>query len=668
MRSILGLREVDVRRLWQARGIQNTNKGDPLETIPGPESIATTPPSELNLKDFESRFPGMIQDGVLDANRLGEILGIEVSAAKDSKERFGYFWAGKQEAIQALMTPSFATLKPDLENSINWDSAENVFIEGDNLEVLKLLQNAYNDQVKLIYIDPPYNTGNDYVYRDDFSDPIKHYLEVTGQVDADGNKLVANTETSGRKHSNWLTMMYPRLFTGRNLLTQDGAIFVSIDDNEVHNLRALMNDVFGPENFIGQFVWAAGRKNDGKYVSTSHEYILAYARNIGILNESVGEWRSRKQGLDEIYAASKAIWKQCGEDEIAASEALKNWYKGLPEGHPSKNHKHYSRLDASGPYFPSDVSAPDRPETRSHRALLHPVTGKPCAVPKSGWRWKDETLDELVSSGRIVFGEDHTTVPKYRGYLSERETEAPYSVFYQDGRGASLRLKEFLGGKYFEYPKDEFVLARIVEFASSKDSIVMDFFAGSGTLGHAVEIQNAQDGGKRKYICVTLPEPTPQDSEARSGGFQTISEISLSRLKKVSEKFDPDQRRGLRVLKVAQSNFRVHDSSTDALNLFAQTLELDLDAEAVAAEICLRVGERLDSPWQKIDAGGAAAYKFGNTVVVADLQLSDESITAALDFGVGMVVFLEDAFIGKDDLKANAYFRAKSRNIIMRTF
>ena len=639
-----------------------------METIPGPESIATTPPSELNLKDFEERFPGIIQDGVLDSDRLGEILGIDVSASKDSKDRFGYFWAGKQEAIQALMTPSFATLKPDLENSISWDTAENVFIEGDNLEVLKLLQNAYNDQVKLIYIDPPYNTGNDYVYRDDFSDPIKHYLEVTGQVDADGNKLVANTETSGRKHSNWLTMMYPRLFTGRNLLTQDGAIFVSIDDNEVHNLRALMNDVFGPENFIGQFVWAAGRKNDGKYVSTSHEYILVYARNIAILNESVGEWRSRKQGLDEIYAAAKTIWKQSGEDEAAASEALKNWYKGLPEGHPSKNHKHYSRLDETGPYFPSDVSAPDRPETRSHRALTHPVTGKPCAVPKNGWRWKDETLDELVSSGRIVFGTDHTTVPKYRGYLSERETEAPYSVFYQDGRGASLRLKEFLGGKYFEYPKDEFVLARIVEFASSKDSIVLDFFAGSGSLGHAVEIQNAQDGGKRKYICVTIPEPTPQDSEARSGGFHTVSEISLARLKKVSEKFDPEKRRGLRALKVAQSNFHVHDSMADALNLFAQTLELDLDADAVATEICLRVGERLDSPWQRVDVGGAVAYKFGNTVVVADLQLSAESITAAIDLGVGMVVFLEDAFIGKDDLKSNAYFTAKSKNIIMRTF
>jgi adenine-specific DNA-methyltransferase len=668
MASILGLPKVGVRRLWQARVIQLNTKGDPLETVPGPESISTTPPSKLNLRDFEERFPGIIQDGVLDSARLGALLDVDISASKDAKERFGLMWAGKQDAIQALMTPSFATLKPDLENSINWDTAENVFIEGENLEVLKLLQNAYNDQVKLIYIDPPYNTGNDFVYKDDFSDPIKHYLEVTGQVDSEGNKLVANTETSGRKHSNWLTMMYPRLFTGRNLLTQDGAIFVSIDDNEVHNLRALMDDIFGPENFIGQFVWAAGRKNDGKFISTSHEYILAYARNIAFLNENVGEWRSRKLGLDEIYAASKSIWKQSGEDEAAASEALKNWFKGLPDGHPSKNHKHYSRLDASGPYFPDNVAAPDRPETRSHRALVHPITGKPCAVPKNGWRWKDDTLDELVSTGRIVFGPDHTSVPKYRGYLHERETEAPYSVFYQDGRGSSLRLKELLGGKYFDYPKDEFVLQRIVEFASSKDSIVMDFFAGSGTLGHAVELQNAQDEGQRKYVCVTLPELTPEDSEARAGGFETVSDISLARLKKVLQRFDPDHTRGLRVLKVAKSNFKIHESKTNALDLFAQTLEGNLDAKAVATEITLRIGERLDVPWQITSCGGAVAYKVGNSLVVTDLLLTADSINAALDSGVDMLVFLEDAFMGKDDLKANAYFSAKAKNIIMRTF
>jgi adenine-specific DNA-methyltransferase len=667
MRSILGLRDFDVRRLWQARNIQKTNKGDPLETIRGPESIATTSPSDLNLKDFEERFPGIVQDGVLDAARLGEILGIDVSAGKYAKERYGFLWAGKQEAIQALMTPSFATLKPDLQNSINWDTAENVFIEGDNLEVLKLLQNAYNDQVKLIYIDPPYNTGNDFVYKDDFSDPIKHYLEVTGQVDAEGNKLVANTETSGRKHSNWLTMMYPRLTLARNLLRQEGAIFISIDDNEVHNLKILMNDIFGPENFIGQFVWAAGRKNNSKFVSTSHEYVLVYSRNIQSLVAEVGEWRQSKEGLDEIYKAHKRLSKEYGEDFSGATAGLREWYRSLPDSDPAKRHKHYSVIDARGVYFPADISAPGGNGSRYE--VMNPKTGKPATVPSRGWAFSEASMVALLEQGLVHFGDTEASVPCVKKYLHESEHEVPYSVFYNDGRGATKRLRNLLGGDFFDFPKDEFILQKIVEIATENDDLVLDFFAGSGTIGHAVELQNKADGGGRRYICVTWPEPTPEKSAAHKAGLLTVSQITRLRLGKVAELFDGSKLRGLRCFSVSKSNFRVDVEPTSATpKLFSETLEVQPDPKDIETQISLIQGVRLDLPRTSIDCAGVPAVQIQNTLLVTGLTLTEAAVEAAFATDASTIIFLEDGFAGKDSLKANAYFYAKSRNIIMRTF
>lgn len=638
-----------------------------METVPGPESTSTTPPSDLNLKDFEDRFPGIIQDGVLDAARLGAILGVDVSASKDAKERFGFLWAGKQEASQALMTPSFATLKPDLENSINWNTAENVFIEGDNLEVLKLLQNAYNDQIKLIYIDPPYNTGNDFVYRDDFSDPINHYLEVTGQVDAEGNKLVANTETSGRKHSNWLTMMYPRLVLARNLLTQDGSIFVSIDDNEVHNLRMLMDDVFGPENFIGQFVWAAGRKNDARFISASHEYMLVYARSNATLSELGVSWRQRKEGLEEIYSKVGNILKSHPLDFKAATSELKKWFSSLPEGSPAKRHKQYSVIDGNGVYFPADISWPGGVGPRYE--VLHPGTGKPAKLPSTGWRYTEERMEQLLKENKVHFGEDETTVPCVKRYLSDSEFEVPYSVFYNDGRGSTKRLRDLLGGAFFDFPKDELILQKIVEIATDKDDLVLDFFAGSGTTGHAVELQNQVDGGSRKYICVTWPEATPEKSAPHKAGLLTVSQITRLRLGKVAELFEGSKLRGLRCFSVSKSNFRVAVEPPSATpKLFSETLDGQPNSEDIQTQIALIQGVRLDLPRKSIDCAGVPAVQIQNILVLTGLALTEAAVEAAFASGCSTVIFLEDGFAGKDALKANAYFSAKSKNIIMRTF
>ena len=636
-----------------------------MEQIPGPSSTATIPPSEHALAAFKQLFPGVIQDGVLDAARLGEALGIDVAGLKDGKERFGLMWAGKHKAVEALQAPSYAALVPDIENSVNWDTAENVFIEGDNLEVLKLLQNAYNDQVKLIYIDPPYNTGNDFVYNDDFSDPLKHYLEVTGQVDAEGNRLVANTEVSGRKHSNWLTMMYPRLVLARNLLTQDGSIFVSIDDNEVNNLRSLMDEVFGPENFIGQLVWAAGRKNDAKFISTSHEYVLVYSRNFEILKESVGEWKSRKEGLDDIYAAFSAIQKKYPMDYPSQELAIRKWFSNLDDSHPAKRHKHYRSVDSRGLYFGDNAGAPDKPETRSHRPLIHPVTGNPTAVPAKGWRWNDETLDRLVSEGQIHFGKDEANVPQFKGYLVNRETEAPYSVFYTDGRGATKRLRELLGGEYFDFPKDEQVLAKFIEFATEKTGIVLDFFAGSGTTGHAVTLQNARDGGNRKYILVTLDEPTEDKSFARKQGIEKISDITLKRLRAVHNIFPGT---GFRTFRLSASAFKPTEVIEGEFDFRESSITLERSSLEISAELLLKLGAPLDSQIRNLELGYSKCWIAGRVLIATERPEVGDLVSAAQDHQCQTVAVLEDTLAGADDLKANLYYALKKANIAFRTY
>jgi adenine-specific DNA-methyltransferase len=636
--------------------------------MPEKISIQTVPPSQSLLEKFSSLFPGVIQDGVLDVARLGEVLGMPTAGNADTKERFGLMWAGKAKAVEALQAPSMASLCPDLENSIDFETAQNVFIEGDNLEVLKLLQKSYNDKVDLIYIDPPYNTGNDFVYSDDFSDSVKRYLEVTNQIDGHGNRLVANSDVSGRKHSNWITMMYPRLTLARNLLTDDGVIFVSIDDNEISNLRLLMDEIFGPENFVGQFIWAAGRKNDSKFVSTSHEYIVAYSRNMTALKSEVGEWRTRKEGLDEIYKQFEKLKKTHGDDFEEMTKSLRDWYKTLPDDNPSKRNKQYNTVDSRGIYFPSDVSWPGGGGPKFD--VLHPITGKKCKVPSRGWLYTREKMDEMIAEERIHFGGDEKSVPCTKSYLREKEFEVPYSVFYQDGRAATKRLRTFLGGALFDNPKDELVLQRIVEFASKKDGLVMDFFAGSGTTGHAVALQNERDGGTRKFILVNAPEATDEKSIARAEGFEKVSEITRLRLQKVIETVPSAGKSGLRCFSLSGSSFVMAGELVDGgLPLLNEaTLRKDAKNDEIASEVFLKQGVSLDEHWVKKKYEKASVIQAGRVCVVLTKEVTDEVVDAAIaDDSVSTVVFLEDGFAGRDAVKANAHFAFKQKNKTMKT-
>ena len=621
-----------------------------------------------SLKALEELFPGISADGVLDAARLGELVGLDVSGLREGPERYGLMWAGKHEAVQSLLRPSRGALIPDTESSVDFDEAENVFIEGDNLEVLKLMQKAYNDQVKLIYIDPPYNTGNDFVYNDDFSDGLRGYLEYTEQLDEEGNRTSASAETAGRRHSGWLSMIYPRLVLARNLLRQDGAILVSIDDNEAMNLKAVLDEVFGAENFIAQLVWAAGRKNDSKFVSVSHEYILVYARSAATLKEEVGKWRTRKEGLDEIYAQFNKLKRAHGEDYEEIEAELKAWYKALPQGNPSKRHKQYSRADFRGIYFASDIAWPGPGGPKYE--VLHPATGKPVKIPSNGWRYKEERMREALAEDRIHFGTDESVVPCIKSYLEDRELEVPYSVFYVDGRGATKRLRTLLGGNYFENPKDETVLQRIVEFASAEDDLVLDFFAGSGSMAHAVALQNEADGGSRRCISVNLPEPTEEGSAAHDAGYETVSAITEARILAVMEEVDGAGERGLRIYELNESCFLTSDQATgeDLLSLTAETIrDGDVRDHDLAAEVLTKEGVRLDERWAWTKLAGADAVVAHGVAVVLARKVSDEIVEGALALKPRVLVFLEDGFAERDAAKANAYYACEQAGITMKT-
>ena len=637
----------------------------------GRVSVATESELERRQRIIRDTFPEAYADGVLDVATLAALIG---ASETPEQEAYAINWAGKSDSLRSQQRPSVASLQPDLERSLgDFDAAENVYIEGDNLEVLRLLQRGYNDRIRLIYLDPPYNTTNDFVYNDDFTDSLQTYLEYSGQVNSKGNMVSATIETGGRRHSGWLSFMYPRLALSRNLLREDGAIFISIDDNEVHNLRVLMDSVFGPENFIGQFIWAAGRKNDSKFVSESHEYIVVYARNKAQLKASVGEWKTRKLGLDDIYAQYRKLKRKHKKDFSAMTEDLKAWYRSLANDNPAKRNKHYNTVDENGVYFPADISWPGGggPTYR----VLHPRTGKPCTVPARGWMFAEpERMAEVVAEGRVHFGADETSVPCIKAYLVDHETEVPYSVFYQDGRGATKRLRALMGGDYFENPKDETVLQRIVEFASGPDDIILDLFAGSASSAHAVLLQNLADGGNRRFIMVNLPELTKEGSAAREAGFETVSEIGRTRVALAAEALGLDNFQ-MRFFELTSSNFKLwnsDDAPTDSEGLaamlleYANTLRKDAVNDGIATEALVKDGVTLDLPWVRCKVANQHVVIVGDTAVCLAKASSPELVKGLLELPIKKLIVLDAAFVGGDKDKSNLAIGAERAKIQMR--
>ena len=505
---------------------------------------------------------------------------LSADALDTGEERYQFTWPDKRAASRLANTPTDKTLRPDVDASLDFWNTKNLYIEGDNLDVLKVLRENYLGKVKMIYIDPPYNTGNDFVYNDDFAQGKEDFEETSWLYDEDGNQIIdpiqRNIESNGRFHTDWLNMIYPRLKVARDLLTEDGVIFLSIDENEVENLKRLCDEIFGSKNFIAELIWSAGRKNDSKYISVSHEYILCYFRNADYIKENKILWREKKQGLEDIYAEYDRLKKSYGSDLTAIEKGLKAWYKALPDGHPAKDHSHYNRVDARGIFFADNISWPGGGGPKYE--VLHPITQKPVTVPSRGWITSKENLQRWIEDDRVLFGETEVGVPTIKAYLKEREYAVPYSVFYKDGRAASKRLATLMGDKVFENPKDEEIIQRIIEFCGVSDGdIVMDFFSGSGTTAHSVFLASLNKSISIKFILVQLRELISEENATAEKGKKVaraaialcdklgvphnICEIAKERIRRAGKKVKEeaglhgqDLDTGFRVLKLDSSN------------------------------------------------------------------------------------------------------------------
>ena len=581
----------------------------------------------------------------------------------DGDEAYEFTWEGKKAAIVEANKPIRKTLRPCVAESKDWDTTENLYIEGDNLEVLKLLQESYLGKVKMIYIDPPYNTGNDFIYADDFRMESEEWKVESGEWSEEGDRLFKNTDTNGRFHSDWCSMIYSRLMLARNLLTDDGVIFISIDENEVNTLKAICDEVFGASNFIAELIWSAGRKNDSKYISVSHEYILCYFKDALWVKDHKILWREKKQGLSDIYAEYERLKKVYGEDCTSIEKELKGWYKSLPDGHPAKDHSHYCRVDKNGIFFADNISWPGGGGPKYQ--VLHPVTQKPVKIPSRGWLTNEATMKEWIVQGRVEFGKDENGVPTLKSYLKDREYSVPYSVFYKDGRAASKRLATLMGDKVFENPKDEEIIQRIIQFCGTDDGdIILDFFSGSATTAHAMFLADAEQNKHRKFILVQLPETIDPQEEASEkakkvaqnavnlldtiGVPHNICEIGKERIRRAGEKILKEQLAnnnstlnspnskldiGFRVLKLDSTNMKdVYYAPGDYDQDFLHQLESNIKDDRTDLDLlfgCLiDWGLPLSLPYksEQIDGCTVHTYNDGDLIACFDANVPESVV------------------------------------------
>ena len=581
-------------------------------------------------------FPEVVADGKVDIDKLKTILGVDVD---DARERFGLTWPGKAQAIRAAQTPTTATLEPDKENSVDWDTTQNVFIEGDNLEVLKILQKHYYGQIKMIYIDPPYNTGNDFVYSDNYADPLASYLEQTGQAD-EGGKLSTKSDSTGRFHSNWLNMMYPRLKLARNLLRNDGCIAVSIDDAEASHLCGILDEIFGESNRVGVFsIIRAEGGGLAKQMIKGHDSLFVYARSLSSFKPLLRpkDIRGNTVTID-------------GEDYWIEEDWLRKEF---------------------GKYG-----------TCMYEEILQ----------YHGQSKKDE-IDKGLAEGKYTLlakpGGFHV-VGRYRK-VSEDGSKF-YSVIKHLNKNGNSDLKA-LGAdlaRAFDYPKptsliQQFVLGATF-FSSDHDAMVLDFFAGSGTTAHAVMQLNANDGGTRRCISVQLPERTGEKSEARKAGYETISEITRERIMRAGAKILKDEAEnlanrtepldvGFRAYKLVDTNFTKWKASSslsedELVGLFSDLADSTDDharPEALLTEVLLKLGFSLTEEIKTINVAGLSVFSVADGLAMAYL---DEHTQPTLDQLRALVaeeperlVVLEDAFQGNDELKTNLVQECRTRNV-----
>ncbi len=586
-----------------------------------------------NLDKLRGVFPECFAEGKLDIDKL---LGLCGEYIDNDFEKYRFEWKGKAECLRLAQKRSAGTLRPCPGESVDWEHTRNLYIEGDNLEVLKLLQTAYYRKVKMIYIDPPYNTGNDFVYADDFADPLARYREVTAQT------TKSNPETMGRFHTNWLNMMYPRLRLAANLLRDDGVIFISIDDGEVTNLRRLCDEVFGEENFVAQFIWKCRQNKDNRNisgVSVDQEYIICYS-------------------------------KQFGNRVFRGTERKIDQYQN-PDNDPR------------GPWTSANMvglaTADARPNL--HYDLINPADGINYGCPPKGWRYDRNTMKRLIDEGRIIWPDDPEGRPRKKSFLNEISEVLPgYSSVFGDGIYTNTATKELFSifqAHYFDFPKPVEVIKQLIEQVTEPDDIVFDFFSGSATTAHAVMQLNAEDGGNRRFILVQLPEVCDEKSEAAKAGYANICEIGKERIRRAGASIGAGDT-GFRVFKLDSSNLKTWDAApidpragdvigelADRMNAMIHRVKPDRSDLDMVFEVMLKLGVPLDFPVSEVSINGKTAYSVGEDCLLLvclapDIQPGD--VEQMAEYAPAKAVISRDSF-ADDTAMANAWYILRDRGV-----
>ena len=632
---------------------------------------------QANMDKLRAVFPECFAEGKLDIDKLLALCGEYIS---NDFEKYKFEWKGKAECLKLAQKRSNGTLRPCPEESVSWDTTQNLYIEGDNLEVLKLLQTTYYRKVKMIYIDPPYNTGNDFVYADDFAAPIARYREVTQQT------TKSNPETMGRYHTNWLNMMYPRLRLAANLLRDDGVIIISIDDNEVTNLRRLCDEVFGEENLVAQFIWQSRQNKDNRNisgVSIDHEYILCYT-------------------------------KQFGHRVFTGTDRKTEQYKN-PDNDPR------------GPWTSANMvglaTADARPNL--HYDLINPADGVNYGCPPKGWRYDRNTMKRLIEEERIIWPDTPDGRPRKKAFLNELTDNLPgFSSIFGGGIYTNTATKEITAlfqGHWFDFPKPVEIIKQLIKQVTGPEDIILDFFSGSATTAHAVMQLNSEDGLRRKFILVQLPEPCDDNSEACREGFQNLCEVGKERIRRAAAKISeindakknlivlnteeemslfgaaanlgesaitavrplfessddsvPGLDLGFRVFKLDTSNLKTWDATPieneqmellyDRMNSMVQRVKPDRSDLDMVCEIMLKLGVPLTYTVSKVEVNGKTAYTVGEDsllLICLSANVQPEDVEAMADYAPAKVIISRESF-ADDTAMANAYYILKDKEI-----
>lgn len=631
--------------------------------------------SQDNIAKIRALFPDCVTEAAddkgtvrlaVDFDQLRQTLSDQI--VEGPQERYRLDWPGKREALLTANAPIAKTLRPCQDESVDFDTTQNLFIEGDNLDALKLLQESYLGKVKMIYIDPPYNTGSDFIYEDDFAESSADFLARSNQTDQSGGRLVANLDSNGRFHSDWLSMMFSRLKIARNLLSRDGVVFVSADDNEVHSLRTAMNEIFGESNFVAELIWEGANKNDARQIGICHEYVLLFAKERGELER---DWGLRKEGVDEVLKEVDRLKKLYGTDYDAASDDLAGWFRAM-KAKPCFGLRRFRYIDSRGVYKEDDPTAPGGRKF----ALMGPHSDEPIPLRANrGWSFDQIEFDRLVGENRISF--ISPTSIMVRRYLHETDMITPPSIFYQPARSASERLDKLFGGKFFDFPKDETIIGKLVEmtFGNCREGITLDFFAGSATTAHAVMMQNAADGGNRQFIMVQLPEGTDAKSDAAKAGYPNIAEISKERIRRAGRKVltgechDSWNRDvGFRVLKIDSSNmtdvyYRPDEVKQDELFGQIDSVKPDRTAEDLLFQVLIDWGVELTLPINRETLHGKTVYSVDGNALIACFEagVTDDLVKDIAARAPLRAVFRDTSFArDADRINAEQLFRQLS--------